>query len=104
MSRCYCVLICVDVWRFRSMGRAGRVTTLVGPDSEKRIADTLAQLTADDAFDPVFSRRRSYRKSQKKRLERLELQQFESAAQREAAESPDGADACSAPAAASASA
>ena len=48
----------------------------MGPDAEKRIADTLVQLTADDTLDAVFSRRRSYRKSQKKRVERLEEQPF----------------------------
>ncbi len=59
------------------MGRPGRVTSFVGPEAQALVADTLSHLRADETFDGVFSRKRSYRKSQKKRVERLELAGFE---------------------------
>ncbi len=58
------------------MGKSGRVTTIVGAESEQLVADTIRQLSTDESLDSVFSRRRSYRKGQKKRLDKLEAEQL----------------------------
>jgi hypothetical protein len=56
----------------RRMGRYGRVTTFVGRDSERLVADIVAANAADEDMEGVFSRKRSLRRQQKKRVERVE--------------------------------
>lgn len=59
------------------MGRYGRVTTIVGAESERLIGDVLSAMAHDEELTGVFSRRRSLRRSQKKRVERVEEAQIE---------------------------
>lgn len=59
------------------MGRYGRVTTFVGPDSERLIADIVTANVADVDMEGVFSRKRSLRRQHKKRVGRVENEAIE---------------------------
>lgn len=51
------------------MGRPGRITTLVGPESERLVSDVLHLTLEGEDLGAVFSRKRSLRRKQKKRAE-----------------------------------
>ena len=59
------------------MGRSGRVTTIVGPESERLVSDVLAAMVDNQELGGVFSRKRSLRRQQKKRIERFEEAEIE---------------------------
>ncbi len=59
------------------MGRPGRVTTIVGPQAERLVADLLSATAAGETLSGVFSRKRSLRRSQKKRVVALEAAEID---------------------------